>query len=505
MNFDIKAVLKESKCAVLPGIQTGLGQRALQKGLTLWSEDRATLERRAKNVLLLRNYLEKTPETLSALQATFQKVGECESIFEADQNEWKNKTSEQIFFETGGAGECVNQLPGLIGLFVFLKIWVAPALAVATPFLMFLLPYFMLKFVYGITIPWEDYQKMVFKMFLGSVELNVNSLGKIIYFIVSLSQTIIQPFLTSIAVQKLDTLVRERSTQISICYEAIENIFEVFRSAKIDTPNIPGTAGSSYATFAKDKDERWTTEYLGQLLGDSEVLFALAINKQFHRPTWLNETSEINLELEGFHDISIMDGAQKSSVRFLTKNSHSLLTGPNRGGKSSNLRGIIQNILWAQTYGLAPCAAYKGKLFSWIISSLRVEDRPGTSSLFEREIEIATEILRKASSNSGKRGIVLIDEIFHSTNPPDGEKSARIFLTQLWQNKNVLSCVSTHVYKIVEESPNEIQKLCCFAEEDISNEQIHYYYTLQPGICKVSSVNDVLREKGLMLRSNLEN
>jgi hypothetical protein len=85
-------------------------------------------------------------------------------------------------------------------------------------------------------------------------------------------------------------------------------------------------------------------EYLGQLLGDSEVLFALAINKQFHRPTWLNETSEINLELEGFHDISIMDGAQKSSVRFLTKNSHSLLTGPNRGGKSSNLRGIIQNI-----------------------------------------------------------------------------------------------------------------------------------------------------------------
>jgi hypothetical protein len=263
----------------------------------------------------------------------------------------------------------------------------------------------MLKFVYGITIPWEEYQKMVFKMFVGSVELNVNSIGKIIYFIISLSQTIVQPFLTSIAVQKLDTLVRERSTQISICYEAIEDIFEIFRAAKIDTPNIPGTAGSSYATFAKDKDERWTTEYLGQLLGDSEVLCALAINKQFHRPTWLDENSEINLELEGFHDISIMDGAQKSSVQFLTTNSHSLLTGPNRGGKSSNLRGIIQNILWAQTYGLAPCDGYKGKLFSWIISSLRVEDRPGTSSLFEREIEIATEILRKASSNSKKRGI----------------------------------------------------------------------------------------------------
>jgi DNA mismatch repair ATPase MutS len=187
--------------------------------------------------------------------------------------------------------------------------------------------------------------------------------------------------------------------------------------------------------------------------------------------------------------------AKKSSVSFTSKSNHSLLTGPNRGGKSSNLRAILQCVLWAQTYGVTPATSYKGKLFDWIISSLRVEDRPGTSSLFEREIEIATSILKR---NRG-RGLVLIDEIFHSTNPPDGEKSARIFLEKLWKKKNILSCVSTHVYSIVETSPTEVQKLCAYAEEDGDNSDIWYSYILQTGICKVSSVNEVLREKGLVV------
>jgi DNA mismatch repair ATPase MutS len=249
---------------------------------------------------------------------------------------------------------------------------------------------------------------------------------------------------------------------------------------------------SLYVLFAKDKDERWTTEYLGQILGDAEVLYCLAKDKRFKKPIWVPHTY---LQIHGFHDISILENPKLSSVKFTQDNSHSLLTGPNRGGKSSNLRGILQNVLWAQTYGVAPCSLYKGSLFKWILSSLRVEDRPGTSSLFEREIEIATTILKQARTEG--RGLVLIDEIFHSTNPPDGEKSARIFLEQLWEHPNIVSCVSTHVYSIVEDSPEHIQKICSFARKN-EDDSITYEYTLRSGICKVSSVDDVLREKELL-------
>lgn len=498
MNFDIKHTLKESQGAVLAGLQTNLGKAALQKGLTnQFTTSVETLRRRANNALLLRDYLSKNPNDATTIRELYLQISKCESIFENSPNqEWKDKTSEQIFFESGGNGEFLNQIPGLVAVLVFMKLWLAPALALATPLIMFILPFFMLKYVYNMPMPWSVYQKMALNMFIGSDKLNLNSAGRILYFIASLSQTIIQPFMTSIAVRKLDALVHKRAEELAFCRSAAVRIFEIFRAAKLKVPNLPGEASTSpYKIFATDKDQRWTTEYLGSLLGDSEVLFVLSQDLRFKKATLLPNSSSTILEIQGLHDISISADPKKSNLQFTTTNHHSLLTGPNRGGKSSNLRAVLQNVLWAQTYGLAP-SSYKGKCFKWIISSLRVEDRPGTSSLFEREIEIATEILRRGDSSVG---LVLIDEIFHSTNPPDGEKSARIFLEKLWERQNIVSCVSTHVYKIVEDAPESVQKLCCYAEEN-DDDTIYYSYTLQEGICKVSSVNEVLHEKGLLRR-----
>jgi hypothetical protein len=53
------------------------------------------------------------------------------------------------------------------------------------------------------------------------------------------------------------------------------------------------------------------------------------------------------------------------------------------------------------------------------------------------------------------------------------------------------------VYSLVEEADDSIQKLCCLAKINENDNSIEYTYTLQPGICKVSSVDEVLRENGL--------
>ena len=514
MNFDIKHVLKESQGTSLQGVQTILGEKALDKGLLLWSTSKDVLERRAQNVLLLRKYLQTNPHASKYLEDTFKNIANSEEIFKDTANDatsWKDKTSEQIFFESGGVGGFLNHIPGIVALLVFMKVWAAPILAIATPFLMIILPYFMLQFVYHISIPWDKYQSIVLDMFVGERTLSFNSISKVLYFIVSMSQAIVQPFLTSIAVKKLDVLVKERAESLYLCRTSAKEIFQIFKEAGIDTlPHLPyaddDNCTSPYLIFAKDKDESWTTQYLGQLLGDAEIIYCLAKDSRFLKPVWLHPSSDTILELTDFHDISIGENPKRSNVKFSKGSPHSLLTGPNRGGKSSSLRGIIQNVLWAQTYGLTPCPSYKGQIFSWIVSSLRAEDRPGATSLFEREIEIATDILRRAARTPHTRGLVLIDEIFHSTNPPDGEKSARIFLEKLWSHNNVISCVSTHVYSIVEDAPKEIQKLCCSAEED-EDGYITYNYSMHTGICKVSSVDDVLREKGLipLARSKLTN
>jgi DNA mismatch repair ATPase MutS len=132
--------------------------------------------------------------------------------------------------------------------------------------------------------------------------------------------------------------------------------------------------------------------------------------------------------------------------------------------------------------------------FRWLQTCLRLEDIPGSKSLFEREVAIASLALDRVRSKAG-RGLVLIDELFHSTNPPDAEIASRKFLDELWRSKSTLSVVSTHLFCLAEEERTTVQQICCPATDN--GHHIKYKYGLAPGICRVSSVREILREQGL--------
>jgi DNA mismatch repair ATPase MutS len=70
--------------------------------------------------------------------------------------------------------------------------------------------------------------------------------------------------------------------------------------------------------------------------------------------------------------------------------------------------------------------------FSWIADGLNLDDIPGRQSMFEREVAFSSGILRK----SGGRGLILYDELFHSTNPPDAIRTSELFCSRLWQKTN---------------------------------------------------------------------
>jgi DNA mismatch repair ATPase MutS len=131
--------------------------------------------------------------------------------------------------------------------------------------------------------------------------------------------------------------------------------------------------------------------------------------------------------------------------------------------------------------------------FTWIATGLKLEDRPGHASMFEAEVEFAKSILVKKSGI----GLIVFDELFHSTNPPDGERTASIFLEKLWQKTNVVSLISTHVFSLVDSAKPEIQRLCVPAFKDLSGD-LQFTYKLRPGICKESSVDMILKERGLL-------
>jgi DNA mismatch repair ATPase MutS len=130
---------------------------------------------------------------------------------------------------------------------------------------------------------------------------------------------------------------------------------------------------------------------------------------------------------------------------------------------------------------------------------LRPDDLPGQKSRFEREVDFAWACLRKRG-----RQFVLIDELFHSTNPPDAEEASRLFTEELWNKRGTVSIISTHLFNFVENAPDSVGRLCCPAtvvggadtarelpqqpEPEPELPGIQFSYEVKPGICKVSSV-----------------
>jgi DNA mismatch repair ATPase MutS len=124
---------------------------------------------------------------------------------------------------------------------------------------------------------------------------------------------------------------------------------------------------------------------------------------------------------------------------------------------------------------------------------LKPDDLPGSKSRFEREIEFTANTLR-----FNEPILIFIDELYHSTNPPDALRSCQIYCSQLWKKDNIVSVISTHLFELVENAEENIQKLCCAASIDEDGD-IHFEYTLKKGICRVSSVDELLKNNGLLL------
>jgi hypothetical protein len=114
----------------------------------------------------------------------------------------------------------------------------------------------------------------------------------------------------------------------------------------------------------------------------------------------------------------------------------------------------------AHVFGAAFAKKAQVSYLSWIADGMRLDDFPGSLSMFEREVSFASSILRKTS---GGNGIVLYDELFHSTNPPDAIRTSELFCKNLWQKTNCISVISTHVYSLARNAPQHVKALCVAA------------------------------------------
>jgi hypothetical protein len=412
---------------------------------------------------------------------------------------------------------CLNYVPFALAIVAGFKVWAVPLMAILTPLLAWILPYIFLKFMYQLPISTEQYSTIVKLIWSGSpFQFKTGPNGKLMapeapsFFtprnlfqsgLVAFSflHGLIQPIQNAYHLHKTDRTFYEKGAKAIRIFQLYTKFLE--ESEELGTPiyfrdsleDIEVTDPRRTIHLLLEQPERFRIACRD--LASLEIQWRIARCPLLHPAMVIERGEAPYFEAIGMFDISLEAGTAKpSDVSFTGKSHHAALTGPNGGGKSSFMRAVLQTTLLAQTYGVAPAERCALRRFGWIRSGLRLQDSPGTLSMFETEVAFAARLLRTRSPRGP--GLVLYDELFHSTNPPDGTATAKRFLEGLWARDDMVTIVSTHVFELVEAADEKVQRLCCQAQIRPDGE-LAFGYSVEKGICRLSSVRGIWRRFGL--------
>ena len=209
-----------------------------------------------------------------------------------------------------------------------------------------------------------------------------------------------------------------------------------------------------------------------------------------------NQKPEVHAE--GFWNILVTNPV----VNDIAENKHILLTGPNKGGKSTSIKAILQNIILGQSFGIAAAREFNFTPFDIIHSYLNVsDDLINGLSLFASELKRAQDILTivKSLQTSDQKFFFALDELFTGTAAEDGEKCAYEFVKKLATFKNTMFIYATHFSRLKELGLENTGCINYKVDAPIKNEFgiLTYPFTISQGESNVNVALDLARESGL--------
>jgi len=434
----------------------------------------------------------------------------------------EKESYSQVCF-TGTPWATLNTIPFALIALSFYKSFIVPGFSIVLPIISLILPFIFLRISYNIPISLEEYGMILWRMWNGQ---RMPTTPDDIFNPPPIPQRD--------AISEIKHLAQNGWTLFAIGQTLWYPIQQARHFMTLDADCLKlgnlliGVKGIGLRLFATWKQwiPAWLGGWLAECPDDPRQAFAFATESPF----WLRHTFrclgrfEILMRLAGKEDVVAAEFVEGQKPVLMLKNfgdpsiplaervvssvklgsclgkgstSHKILTGPNRGGKSSFLRGVLMNVVLAHSFGCAFAARAQMTPFTWIADGMRLDDTPGKQSMFEREVAFGSAVLAK----EGGLGLVLYDELFHSTNPPDAKRTSELFCDRLWKKENCLSIVSTHVYSLARSAPPaRVDKLCVAAWDrgTSGGARFKFSYKVQKGVCEVSSVDLLLKQYGLL-------
>lgn len=227
------------------------------------------------------------------------------------------------------------------------------------------------------------------------------------------------------------------------------------------------------------------------IIGEIEALASVAsyqsgLDTPYTKPKFYQEL-KLNIS-EGIHPLVKNPVANSINI-----NKHGIiLTGTNMSGKSTFLRMLGINIVFAQSFNFVLAENYEASFFNVVSSISPSDDVNAGKSYYMAEAE---SILRIINATEKPLPIFCaIDEIFRGTNPVERIASSAEILKYI-NSKKAISIVATHDRELAD-ILKDYYDFFYFSEDVNSSEGLSFDYKLKQGVSQTKNAIKLLKYIG---------
>jgi hypothetical protein len=498
---------------------TTAGRAQLVGRLSTPTADTVVLDKRRNEMRTMRsvcNTAEARAE-ITGVRAVLRDTEEdVRAVLDAKNDKRHAEYYNQVMWSPDSFAAFVNERGWITELVVFFRTLFLPGMSLLMPLAILMMPVLLYRYILKQPLTMDAYFKMIstaLKKAMPSVLGKPQFAGRggmmemgeqVAHLAVSAAVFVGSIWSQISAARALRGVVvdmRKRAASVRSMSVAIRRLEELLGlPAAVD---LPSWSPSDLGLFG----QIWNTPALAQRLldraGELDMYVALALQKRVCFPRRGSHVTLTDLYHPGTGARRVLNSIVMGSGDG-SKSQNILLTGPNRGGKSTLLKSIGAAILMSQTVGVVFARRATLPVFGAIITALQPADKLGKLSLFEAEIEFAKGV-KELVRPGGPVTFLMMDEIFHGTNAHDGVEASQVFLDDLYGGAGapLFSVVSTHYMGLPTRygptGSKQVQTLCMDAATDpVDPDRLIYTYRLKEGINQLSSVREILRERGLL-------
>jgi DNA mismatch repair ATPase MutS len=482
-------------------------------------------------------------------------INNIESIYTTDDqnilNEMKDKESDvlwlyqdleknmedlyNIVFFRFALLDPLNSNEYILSSWNIYKILVSPMIGILSPIIYFIVPYLVLLFKFKIKMSFVSYLKMMYQtmtnqeFLLGSFSKNKGvRVMSLLFSLLFYFQNFFNSIEISKTLYKMSSYLVNRMNNVVLFLKNAEKIINKFWSPfilgnyinKENLTLIPSEEEYEYIKLLDPIDFKLFSNFGKQLKNYKSInkeiitsvlskvyiidsILSIIKFKQKHNLVYTEfiDADKPTITIDNlWHPCINKERVVTNDIKIgnTTDNPNNIIiTGTNAAGKSLLIKSLLVNTLIAQTCTLSVSTNCRMTPFSFINSQISIPDCTGFESLFQAEMHRCKnnlDSLCKLPKN--KLALIIIDEIFNSTNPVEAIAGGFAICKKISNYENTIMIFTTHFSYLTKLSKATNKFKNYRMETIVDKDNINFTYKLKKGINKQYIALELLKKEG---------